>query len=100
MTVPADVVPRRHRLSEGSSDLAGQILPATVRAREGDQSLFYASSPLALSLILCLLRLSCDWSDRAVKRLETARVQKDVVEATKVVRQQELHKSLRVRWEL
>ncbi|TWW66540.1 U4/U6 small nuclear ribonucleoprotein Prp4 isoform X1 [Takifugu flavidus] len=32
---------------------------------------------------------------RAVKRLETARGQKDLVEATKVVRQQELHKSLR-----
>lgn len=31
-------------------------------------------------------------------RLEAARAQKDVAEATRVVRQQELHKSLRVRW--
>lgn len=33
-----------------------------------------------------------------MKRLETARAQKDVTEATKVIKQQELHKSLRVRW--
>uniref|UniRef100_A0A4W6CLV3 U4/U6 small nuclear ribonucleoprotein Prp4 n=1 Tax=Lates calcarifer TaxID=8187 RepID=A0A4W6CLV3_LATCA len=37
----------------------------------------------------------CDWSVRAMRRLEAARAQKDVAEATRTIRQQELHKSLR-----
>lgn len=50
------------------------------------------------TLRLWLMTLFCDWSIRAMRRLEVARAQKDVPEATKVVRQQELHKSLRVRF--
>lgn len=44
-----------------------------------------------------LIIVCCILSIRAMRRLEAARVQKDVAEATKVIRQQELHKSLRVR---
>lgn len=101
--MPADVVPRRHRLSERSSDLGGQILSATVRLLQTNpRQITHFICPClswgTLCFSLCLLNLSCDWSDRAVKRLEAARVQKNVAEATKVIKQQELHKSLRVRW--
>lgn len=49
------------------------------------------------------MRLTSSFSDcaiRAMRRLEAARAQKEVPEATKAIRQQELHKSLRVRQEL
>lgn len=99
LPVPADVVPRRRRLSEGCSDLAGQVLSAAVRLLPTSQRQKTHSICLRLGWdTLCLGNLSCGWSDRAVKRLETARAQKVVAEATKVIKQQELHKSLRVRW--
>lgn len=49
MTVPADMVPRRHRLSEECSDLAGQILSATVRGEEDTRSQIFSSVPVSVS---------------------------------------------------
>lgn len=95
LLVPADMVPRRRRLAEGCSDLDGQVLSAPVRLWQANQHQITWNT---LYFILRLINVSCDWSDRAVKRLQAARVQKDVAEATKVIKQQELHKSLRVRW--
>lgn len=40
---------------------------------------------------------SFDWTIRAVRRLDAARAQKEVTDSTRVIKQQELHKSLRVR---
>lgn len=48
MTVPADVVPRRHRLSEGCSDLDGQILSATVRGGGDTKSQTFFSGPVSV----------------------------------------------------
>ncbi|XP_068190494.1 U4/U6 small nuclear ribonucleoprotein Prp4 [Antennarius striatus] len=63
------------------------------RSQEECQQTWYHEGPATLrDARLWLAKYSLP---RAMRRLETARSQKDVAEATKVVRQQELHKSLR-----
>lgn len=51
-----------------------------------------------LSITVYFKRFGFDfvWFSRAVQRLDAARAQKEIPESTRTVKQQELHKNLRV----